>query len=509
MDGHLEQAKSHFEKSLIALNQKDYAQAESELRQANRLAPNRASILTNLSAVLVHQQNWSEAITLCDKLLRLDPANVDGLINLGICHLNINNQDGALNYFNRAIEIDANYASAWANKGYALLELERFGESRICFQKALELNPRSEEALIGLGNVHCELQEYSQGLEYLSSALLINPLNEQAKWNKALSLLRVGNFAEGWKLYESRWGIKGMGEYARHQDLPLWLGASTLMGKTILVYSEQGYGDTIQMSRYLPLLEREMGANVIFEVPQPLVALMASLSPNIRVADSETVIKDKSHSSIDFQCPIMSMPLAFGTSVGSIPNNTPYLFSEPLRTERWQKILTRETFKDPCLPKPQLKVGIAWSGSGHYAGKKNLKRDIPIQEVLSILDGLNSRCIQIHCLQFPVSQGLKSKILKSRKLYFYNEEINDFADTAALISQLDLVISVDTSVAHLAGALNKPTVILLPDPPDFLSLSTGTKSLWYPSVNLIRQAKRGDWSSAVEKLFLLIDEKFL
>lgn len=504
MQDALEQAKQHFQESLVALEEGDYMKAEDHLRLANALVPNRPSILTNLSAVLVHQQKWSEATLVCTELLKLEPTNAEGLINLGICQIHTNKRDEALDNFHRATDIAPLSSSAWTNKGNALLDLEELEKAQKCLKTALDLNPNSEEALVGLGNLYNEQKNYSAGLECFSKVIEINPNNSQAKWNKALSLLRLGLFEEGWKLYESRWQIHGMQEHAKYQQIPLWLGSPSLQGKTVLIHAEQGFGDAIQMGRYLPMIENEMGAKVVFEVPRALTQLMRSLSSSITVIESDKQIEEQYQGTIDFQCPVMSLPLAFKTSINTIPNTTPYLFAQPEKIATWNKRLN-----DSQTHSGAPKIGIAWSGSGHYAGKLSAKRDLPIAELLVLLAGLKERGIEAHSLQVNLEATQKTTLTNNSNLLFHESELHDFADTAGLISQLDLVISVDTAVAHLAGALNKPLLLMLPDPPDFMSLQSGDASPWYPSATLIRQDNRGNWKDSITKVLKLLDQKLL
>ena len=491
MNNDLERAKNHFEQALNALGNENFFLAECELRQACQLAPDRPSILTNLSAVLVHQQKWTEAIHFCRQLLKIEPNNLEGLINLGVCKLHTNDPDSALIQFNRAIEIDPLSPLGWVNKANVLLEQELFSEARACFDRSLALDPKSEESLIGLGNLHNEQKEYGTALEYFSSVLEINPNNAQAQWNKALSLLRLGSFDKGWRLYEARWNIAGMREHAKHQNIPLWLGNTSLIGKTILIHAEQGFGDAIQMSRYLPMLENEMGAKVIFEVPSPLLELMQSLSPTIELLNSGGTHNQKITKHIDFQCPVMSLPLAFKTELESIPNKTPYLFADIKRRLIWrQRLAELSAAKDPRSGKP-LRIGIAWAGSGHYAGKKNLKRDLPYEDVIALIQFFQSESIEFHALQVGTQNHWLAT--KPKNLFFHQGLLNDFAESAALIVELDLIVSIDTAVGHLAGALGRKTCLLLPDPPDFMSMIDTNKSPWYPSSQFIRQVQCGIW----------------
>lgn len=483
-------AKVHFELGLEAISQGNYIEAEKQLLQANVLAPKRPSILTNLSAVFISLQNWQAAESLCKELLMIEPENAECLINLGMCDIHSNNSEGALVKFNRAIEIAPQALSAWINKGNILQELGNFDEAKVCLKKALELNPKSEEALIGMGNLHNELKEYEEGIKCFSKVLAINPQNAQAEWNKALSILRLGDFEGGWRLYEARWRVRGMAEHARYQDIPLWLGDLPLNQKNILIHDEQGFGDTIQMARYLPLLEKQMGAQVFFAVQSPLIELMKTLSPSITIIDSRKPVAQQISQKMDYQCPVMSLPLAFKTTLSSIPQNTPYLFVDENKRLFWQKRLN-EISPKTVLSKTKLRVGITWSGSGHYAGKKSSKRDLPFEQVNALVKSMACEAIDFHAIQ----KDLRIDCLKDtpENLFFHGDHLNNFADSAALLAELDLAISVDTAVGHLAGAIGKDVLLLIPDPPDFMAMVDINNSPWYPKTQLIRQNKCGVW----------------
>lgn len=486
MTSDLEKAKYYFELALIALNQNNDLQAEIELRNALQHSPSRPSILANLSAVLIRQQKWIEAEKICASLLEIEPNSVEGFINLGICEQHTDNLEAALRHFNIALEIDPKSSSALVNKGNILLEKELFGAASTCFDDALKLEPSSEEGHIGLGNLNNELKNYESGLECFSKALSINPNNFQAQWNKSLSLLRLGRYQEGWRLYESRWKISGMEEHARHQDIPLWLGDSPLGGRTILIHAEQGFGDAIQMSRYLPILSNQMGAKVIFEANPALMMLMQTLNPKIQIVSSQLPLLQQIQKQPDFQCPIMSLPLAFETTFQTIPSQTPYLYADDEKRLFWRKRLSGLLKTD----KP-FRVGITWSGSGHYAGKKNIKRDVPYDEVKSLVNTLASNSIEFHAIQ----KELPTECLlnQPKKLFLHSELLENFADSAALIAELDLIVSIDTAVGHLAGAMGQKTLLLIPDPPDFMAMTNTNQSPWYPNTKLIRQECRGIW----------------
>lgn len=502
MSENLEKAKIHFQAGLEAIGNGNFVQAENELCLANELAPARPSILTNLSATLIHQHQWSKAIDLCHQLLEVEPGNLDALTNLGVCRLNTGDASGALAYFDQALKIDPSFAPAWVNKGNVLLEQELFDPALDCFNQALKLNPQSEEAFVGLGNLHNERKAYTQGIDCFTKALAINPHNVQAQWNKALSLLRMGDFIKGWELYESRWQIGGMREHQKQFHVPLWLGKESLENKTILIHAEQGYGDTIQFCRYIPLLE-SMGARVILVTPKSLTTLMKSLSQSVTVIeDSETALS-LLPVQIDFYCPIMSLALAFKTTLDTIPNHTPYLFADEAKRKHWQANLESNRASAELEGKT-LRVGIAWAGSGHYAGKKNGKRDIPPHEIASLINSLSNKAIEFHSLQIEKSRNDALSKLVTGNFKVHDQEIRDFSDTAALMTELDLIISIDSASAHLAGALNCPTILLIPDPPDFMALIERSDSPWYPSTKIIRQKLRGSWP--IEKIVTEINK---
>ena len=486
MTNNLELARYHFELALAALNKNNTLQAEMELRKALEFSPSRPSILANLSAVLIQRQKWTDAKKICISLLEIESDSIEGLINLGICEQHIGNLEGALSHFNYALEINPKSVSALVNKGNILLEQELFVEACECFVACLKLEPSSQEGHIGLGNLHNELKEYELGLEHFSQALLINPFNFQAQWNKSLSLLRLGQYKEGWRLYESRWQIPGIADHAKYRAIPLWLGENSLAGKTILIHAEQGFGDTIQMSRYLTILANQMRAKVIFEVNPTLMELMKSLDSTIKVVTTQIPLMQQIKGQPDFQCPIMSLPLALGSTLDSLPNRTPYLYADQKKRILWRKRLIKLSSVD----KP-FRVGITWSGSGHYAGKKNLRRDIPFECISSLINSLQPFRIEFHAIQKEIAHNWRFNKLSN--FHFHEQLLNDFSDSAALIEEVNLVVSIDTAVGHLAGALGQRTCVLLPDPPDFMSMLDIQTSPWYPNTQLIRQKQRGVW----------------
>ncbi len=501
MTSEFENAKEYFQIGLGYFDNGDFKNAKTALYLAYKIMPERPSILANLSATLIQLNEWEEAKSICSKLLEIAPEDSVGWLNLGVCVAHEGYAELSIGYFAKCLDIDPNLIAAWSNIGHAHQEIEKFEDADFSYQKALDLNPHYEDALIGKGNLLNELKHYEDALKQFDAAIATNPNNHLAKWNKALSLLRLGNFEAGWPLFESRWHIAGMTEHKPDLDAPLWLGQESLEGKTIYIYAEQGFGDAIQFSRYLPLLENEKGAKVIFGAPKSLVALMKTLSPTIEAVDQEN-FSEQYHEKIDFQCPIMSLALAFGTKLDSIPTPIPYLYANKEKRAIWA-----EKLRSPQgLPTP-LRVGITWRGSGKYANKLSEKRNIPFPLFADLVTELASETIEFHAIQTEYGPDTNFRAPSLEGLKLHANELVDFSDTAALISQLDLAISVDTACAHLAGALGIATLLLVPDPPDFMSLTTCDTSPWYPNTSLLRQGKRNDWGKPLaevkEKILLM------
>jgi len=500
----LEKAKQYFEAGLTLIKQKDFISAEENFSKALIFLPDRLSILINLSATLVQLEKWSEGEQICQKILALESNNCDALLNLSICLLHKNEQAKAIECLEIVIANDLYLDSAWANKGIIFYELNDLIQAEKCFENALSINPSSEEALVGRGNLRNEKKEYLPALEDFNAALHLNPANSQAKWNKALSLLRLGNYEDGWKLYESRWEISGMREHKLHINSPLWLGDESLKNKVILIHAEQGYGDTIQFSRYIPLLEG-LGAKVTLAAQKPLVDLMKTISPSVKVISFEDVGQKAILDTIDYYCPIMSLAMAFDTTLKTIPKKTPYLFSTPEKNLVWHNRITRSQSLKTQEEK-LFRVGITWSGSGHYAGRSNLKRNISEQEMATFINSFSGQKIEFHSLQIEKDKNESLLSLISSNLKTHDQSIQNFSDIAALIMEMDLIMSVDTANAHLAGALNKPTLLFIPDPPDFMALTDTNKSHWYPETTILRQKNRGKWDEPLSSAAAIVNE---
>jgi Glycosyltransferase family 9 (heptosyltransferase) len=307
-----------------------------------------------------------------------------------------------------------------------------------------------------------------------------------------LGLLRLltGDFAGGWPQYEWRWKTHPLAAAKRDFAQPLWRGVEPIAGKTILIHSEQGFGDAIQFCRYVPLLAAR-GARVILEVERPLLGLMRELAGVAMVVAKGDALPD-----CDLQCPLLSLPLAFGTQIETIPSQTPYLAAPVPAASSWSARL------GPKLgPNPRPRIGLAWSGRPTY--RNDHIRSISLHALLPLLD-VDATFVS---LQKDVRSEDVALLQQRRDILHFGDALADFSDTAALISQLDLVISADTAVAHLAGALARPVWILLPFVPDWRWLLDRDDSPWYPTARLFRQSQARKWGEVVETIRAALRER--
>ena len=337
-------------------------------------------------------------------------------------------------------------------------------------------------ALINRGNTLKDLKQYQEAIVSFERALALQPNIPSAHWNKALTHILLGEYELGWKEYEWGWQCGERGK-ARQYSQPTWLGNEPIAGKTLLIHPEQGLGDLIQFCRYVPMLEK-LGATVILEAPASLVDLMKSLSPTLMIIKVGDLLP-----SFDFVCPVMSLPLAFKTTVETIPANIPYLSVSDNKKHYWQAKLGKKTTP---------RIVIVWSGSMTNKIDNNpcARRNIPLERLKPLFE----LPFEFHVLQKEIRPEDATTLATLTHLNFYQDKLEDFADTAAIIQEMDLVISVCTSVAHLAGALGHKTWVLLPYSADYRWMLNASDSAWYLNTALIRQEKIGDWANLVTRV---------
>ena len=410
--------------------------------------------------------------------LKADPENADALHLLGTIAFQAGKYEPAVALIQRAIRINPNNANYYSNCGPALRSLNRYEEAIACYHSAIALAPDHPQAWYNLGKTYFDSRKPVEALAAYTRQLDLNPEHSSARWNCSLANLLLGNLPEGWREYEFRWTATAASASKRIFAAPQWSG-EPLVGKTLFIHAEQGLGDNIQFCRYAALAA-DRGARVIVECQPELLGLLRSISQiSTLVRPGETL------PAFDFQIPMMSLPMAFETSLENIPSTTPYLHADPARVLDWKSRLGKLG--------SLRNIGLVWAGGEkHPSNEKrsmHLSRFAPLAEFtgiswISLQKG--SPSAQLAQAPFPVLD--------------WTSEIHDFADTAALIQALDGVVTVDTAVAHLAGAMGKPVWILLPFLPDFRWLLDRGDSPWYPTARLIRQTCQGDWRAAVQVL---------
>jgi tetratricopeptide (TPR) repeat protein len=433
--------------------------------------------LHDLAVALTRSGRAREAIALFDKAQALRPDSFELFNNKGIALNACQRFEHAIQAYDRALALNGAYSDPWLNKGVSLHELGRYDEAVSAYDKALQLEPDHVAAWCNKGNSAYQLNRHEKALEHYRRALSVDGEDADSRYGEALALLLQGRFGEGFERFEYRWR-KTDAEPERHAGTPRWSGGGSLAGKRILLWAEQGYGDSIQFCRYAPLVAR-MGADVTVEVQPPLKDLVATLD------ECAVVAQGKCFESFDYQAPLLSLPLAFGTTMETIPSSVPYLRAEAGKLRQWQERM------DVSGTRPR--IAIACSGRPNHRNDRNrsmaLSHFAPLQEVASLL-----------LVQKDLREDDRLFLGRSAGIRFLGEDIRDFQDTAAVVSLVDLVVTVDTSLAHVAGALAKPVWILLPWAPEWRWLLHRTDTPWYPTAKLFRQERMNDWAGVIQKV---------
>jgi tetratricopeptide (TPR) repeat protein len=457
---------------------------EELLKRCARLleiAPQHAGAWCGRGNGLQGLNRYEEAIEAYGMAVSLAPDMTEALRNQAAAFRALGRHADALDNYDRAMRDTGPATMLLFNRAIVLQQLGRYDEALASYE-AVTLSPaETTESRITRGVALQQLRRDDEALECYEQARMMDPNHPDARRCEAFCRLLMGDYAQGWKQHESRWLASDVMLRRRHADRPLWLGVESVAGKTVLVHAEQGYGDTLQFCRYASLLEAR-GARVVLEVPAALKVLLETLD-----GVNEVVAVGDLLPVFDFQCPIMSLPLAFSSNLDTVPAKTPYLFAEMARRLEWARRL------DHVAGQGRLKVGLTWSGNARQGNDEN--RSVPLA-ALAPMFALDALFVSLQPLvrERDISTFAQSGIVD------FGSELANFADTAALMQELDLVISVDTSVAHLAGALGKPLWVLLTRVPDWRWLLDRTDSPWYPEARLFRQDRPGDWPALVERV---------
>jgi Flp pilus assembly protein TadD len=436
--------------------------------------PGEAKIHYALGVALTQMGKPDEAIAAYRAALRLRPDFFEVRVNLGTVLGGAGRSDEAIAEFSEASRLRPDVAEIHVNLSNALRDSWLIDRAIAESEKALAIKPSLAEAHLCLGAALACKGEFARAIAVYRDAIRIRPDFPAAHLNLALAELVTGNLQQGWPEYEWRQSCSAALQPRRFSQ-PAWNG-DHLGGKTILLYAEQGFGDAIHFIRYAPMVAK-LGGKVLLECQPALVRLFQNVPGIERIVAVEQTLGH-----FDLHCALPSLPLMFGTTLDSIPAAIPYLAAEPQAAEAWRTRIDRSG--------KHLHVGLAWAGSAENRNDRN--RSIPLTK----FSPLNSPDrIQFHSLQItppPAKSGIS--------VTDWSAHLKDFADTAALIANLDLVISVDTAVAHLVGAMGKKVWLLLPFPPDWRWLLDRTGSPWYPTIRLFRQETPGDWDSVIRRL---------
>lgn len=444
--------------------------------KALAIKPNHAVLLSNIGQTLAQMQRMEEAECYFEQALAVDPLSVHALMNLGNLRRRGRVYAAAIELFERALAVLPGSSEIALNLALALKEAGRFERAQELLEKVLNKEPDNVAVLCNLGNVYRMQGRLSQARECLERAITLDRDNPEAHWNLAHVLLLQGELARGWREYEWRGQLPGSDISKRQYKSPRWDGRA-LEGKTLFLYTEQGCGDAIQFVRYAKLIDKN-GGRLILQCQASLKPLFVCM----QVFDEIITLQDKPPR-FDWHAPLMSLPCIFNTTLANVPAEVPYLSPDKIPSI---------TFPNP---EGKLKVGLVWAGNPDQVADK--WRSMSYADIRALFDLPG---VQFYSMQV----GARAKELRDAgdddRVIDLSAELTDYLQTARVIKELDLVISVCTSVAHLAGAMGKPVWVPLAKIPDWRWLMEGDTSPWYPTARLFRQAVMGEWSAVVAKL---------
>jgi tetratricopeptide (TPR) repeat protein len=492
---HPSREQAHLETGLCYEQLQNTEQAIKSYDSALSCNPTFALAWYNKGNLLKSQLLHEEALSCYQRALGVAPELWPAWINLGLCFYALKQFNLAQKSYEHAIVLDCTNALAYYNKANALRSLGQLVLAEHNYDLALILNPRFAQALSNRGLTFKDRNLTERASQDFTAALTIDPTLIDAKWNLALLHLMKGEFALGWQGYEMRLHHPELKQHLGAQvfNAPLWDGSQSIQGKTLLVYCEQGLGDVVQFFRYLPIMT-PLGAHVIFQIPAALKRLLAYLEPGIELREANNPTP-KTH--IDFYCALLSLPNALHNSLAlvHIPEIYPLRLS-PHYIEKWTRRLSTHlgTFPDSHNQCRYKSVGLVWRGNPNHKNDHN--RSLPLTQLIAHLP----EHTQFYVLQKDLTLAERALLNSMPNFTILSDELEDLCDTAAACIQMDLVISVDTSVAHLSATLGKETWVLLPFCADWRWLIHRKSSPWYPSVSLFRQETLHDWNGALANL---------
>lgn len=445
-------------------------------RHAMDLSPSAGTCL-NLAHALRRTGDANEAAARYRQAIALQPDFHSAHNNLGNLRRENGQLDDAIASYQRAIELKPDYLEALNNLGGALMESGKPDLAIANYQRALSLRADLPELHNNLGKAFRAAGDVAGSIDAHERVLSMRQDDADAHWNRGLMLLLSGQLEQGWEEYEWRWRVPEFKSPRRNFSQPLWNG-QPLRGRRILLHAEQGFGDTLQFCRYAPLVA-SLGGRAILEAPAELHRLLQSL-PGIE----QLVVAGQSLPDFDLHCPLLSLPRASRTTLQTIPSGIPYLRPASDQIARWK---TRLEF-----PKDRLRIGLAWAGGAANPNDRNRSLSL---EALAPLAGC-AGAVFYNLQTGPLAEAGRRG---HSPIAFVNDPLTfeDFADTAGLVANLDLILTVDTALAHLAGAMAAPVWLLLPFAPDWRWLLDRQDTPWYPTMRLLRQPRLGDWDAGI------------
>lgn len=456
--------------------------------------PGFAAAHNNLGVAFAEQGKRAEAVVCYAKALAADPTYVEAHLNLGNALKEQGKLDEAMSCYRRALTLAPDCADAHYNVGNALMALGELGEAAASFRRALERTPNHAAAHNNFGIALKNLGETGAAEAHFDEAIRLAPGFDEPYFNRSTILLQRGDFVRGWAEYEQRWKTKEYSAPRRAFAQPRWDGGP-LAGRTILLHAEQGLGDALHFIRYVPLVA-QAGGNVIVECQPSLKRLLRSSFPRVLIFDSSEPLPR-----FDVQSPLLSLPLYCRTTMENLPRQVPYIEADENDIAAWR---TRFAAEARVADASILKIGLCWAGNKEQANDRN--RSMGFRD-LTLLGGVPG--IRLFSLQKGAAGEQARESPTGMTIVDWTDELHDFADSAAFIANLDLVLSVDTSVAHLAGAMGKPVWTMLCFAPDWRYHLDPDHCPWYPTMRLFRQPAPGDWPSVVARVADALVQNFV
>lgn len=469
-------AEGHLILGSAALNLGETAAARVHLEQAIARRPDDVRAWIVLSSVFTRAGDLPSALVACQRAIDLAPGTAVAHVELGNVLATLQKFDLASEAYRRALSLQPNYADAAVNLGSALFRQGHFEEAAAAQRRALALHPGHVPALRNLAAALRQLGDFEQAVATYQRATTLAPQFAEAHRDEALLLLLLGRFDEGWAKYEWRWKAATVG--AQPLNGARW-GGETIDGRTVLVQSEQGIGDTLQFLRYAPLVAAR-GGRVVLQLPPSL----ARLTGDALAAAAQITTSNEPLPRFDFYVPLMSLAGIFRTTAETVPLRIPYLQAPSDAAANWRRELAQH-----AAPR----VGLVWAGNPDH--ENDLNRSIPFARLRPLLAKRHARFFSLQ-----VGPSAADSRADADSIVDLSTRLTDFGETAAVIEALDLVITADTAVAHLAGALGKPVWVLLPCVPDWRWLLERNDSPWYPTMRLFRQAQRGGWDEVIARV---------